>query len=70
MQVAEVLLGAAADVNARGSEQNTPLHYVALSDAVAPLALAELLLARGAMAAAKNRFGKTACDLALFQGAP
>ena len=68
--VAKVLIDAGADANACGSERNTPLHYVSLCAAEQPAALAELLIQGGADKCAKNRFGKTAHDLAMFQARP
>ena len=66
--VAEILLENGADANALGSEQSTPLHFMSLGAPEGQLKMAELLLSHGADVGAFNRFGKTAHDLAVFQG--
>lgn len=59
-QLLELLLAAGADVNQRGLNDWTPLHYAAAHDDVAAI---ELLLAHGADAAARTRIDDFATPL-------
>lgn len=52
---------AGANVNAKGLDDDTPLHDAAI---VGQLKLVKLLVERGADPCFKNRKGKTACDVA------
>lgn len=68
IEVAAILLERGADANALGSERSTPLHFTALGASDGACQMAELLLRGGALPGERNRFGKTAHDLAIFQG--
>lgn len=59
--VAQILCKAGANVNARGLDDDTPLHDAAI---VGQLRLVKLLVERGADPTVKNRKGKTPCDVA------
>lgn len=52
---------AGANINAKGLEDDTPLHDAAI---VGNLKLVKLLVEKGADVNAKNRKGKTPCDVA------
>lgn len=56
-----ILVRAGANVNAKGLENNTPLHDAAI---VGQLKLVKMLLERGADPCFKNSKGKTPCDVA------
>lgn len=67
--IGEVLLTHGASANAVGSEGSTPLHFVALSACASSApSFAALLLRYGADPSVPNRYGTTACTLALEQG--
>lgn len=59
--MALILVKAGANVNAKGLDDDTPLHDAAI---VGQLKLVKLLVERGADACFKNRKGKTPCDVA------
>lgn len=59
--MALILVKAGANVNAKGLDDDTPLHDAAI---VGQLKLVKLLVERGADVCFKNRKGKTACDVA------
>lgn len=59
--VAMILVKAGANVNAKGLDDDTPLHDAAI---VGQLKLVKMLVERGADPCYKNRKGKTPCDVA------
>jgi len=65
VEVAQVLLAAGADVNARNQNENTSLIIAAVNGCVE---VAQVLLAAGADLEAKNNVGKTALDYAKQRG--
>lgn len=56
------LIRGGANVNARGHDDDTPLHDAAFSG---QLKLVRMLIERGADPCFKNRKGKTACEVAV-----
>lgn len=56
-----ILVKAGANVNAKGLDDDTPLHDAAI---VGQLKLVKMLVERGADPCYKNRKGKTPCDVA------
>lgn len=59
--VAAMLVKAGSNVNAKGLDDDTPLHDAAI---MGQLKLVKLLVERGADPAFKNKKGKTPCDVA------
>lgn len=65
VEMISLLIGAGADVNARGAERQTPLMHAAGRLLLGPV---ELLLSRGADPNAKDTVGRTALDIAIVSG--
>lgn len=59
--MALILVKAGANVNAKGLDDDTPLHDAAI---VGQLKLVKMLVERGADPCFKNRKGKTPCEVA------
>lgn len=64
--MADVLLKNGANVNSIDSDKNTPLHLAAQRSE--PDDLVSLLIKSGADVNLKNKYGKTALDIAIGEG--